>query len=258
MSEFRLEKWYLDLADRSSERCFIGYAASLKWRKLHIGYFGFTFLNSKGEIETRNSFADHELAFNAGPVFEWKTEAFQGRWEQLRDPIRELLYQKGEKKIDWCCFQPLARAELNIGSERINGFGYCEKMVLSFLPWKLPIQQLYWGRFLNDQVSIIWIRWIGPVPKTLIFFNSQRFVDAHVSEFEVAFDHYRLSLTNSIALRSGTLESNVFEKVPLIAKLFPASIMGLHEQKWLSRGELFQNGVSVNIGKAIHELVTWA
>lgn len=256
MGDFRLRKWYIDVTDQSSARCFIGYAAALTWRSFNLHYLGYTFLNSDRKIVTRNFFVQPPLPIVSGETLQWTTSEFSGEWVQAMEGNSELLLGNGDREIMWDCLQPLSHARMTLGKDSLIGLGYVERITLSFLPWELPIEQLYWGRFLTNQVSLTWIRWVGPIPKVLILFNGRRYEQGLISEIEIRFDECVLTLHDSIALRSGDLKSNVFGKVPAIAKLFPASIMRLQEQKWMSQGKLIAGNQEFE-GKAIHELVLW-
>jgi hypothetical protein len=256
MSEFRLEKWYCDVTD-DSNRGFIGYGARLQWKSIQINYLGYTFLNAKGEINNKNVFVKTSVPEISDENMIWNSSAFQLSMKRIDFGIGEILLKDGTKEILWHCFFPKSIAQIRIGSESFNGFGYAERINLSYLPWNLPIQQLIWGRFLSDDFTLIWIKWIGPIPKSIVYFNGVKIPEVTINEFQISFMDYILMLLNPLELRAGTLLSNVFSKVPWIAGMFPTSIMQLTERKWLSHGLLRKNGLEISTGNSVHELVIW-
>ena len=52
--------------------------------------------------------------------------------------------------VEWSCDAPGAGVEIVCeDGVTIRGAGYSEHMVLAMLPWKLPIDELRWGRWLS-------------------------------------------------------------------------------------------------------------
>jgi hypothetical protein len=255
MTEFRLEKWYCDVTD--SNRGFIGYGAQLQWKSIQINYLGYLFLNGKGKVTDKNVFVNTSLPDISNQDLKWHNSAFRLDMKRIDFGFDQILLKEGSKEISWDCVFPKAIAQLRIGSESLSGFGYVERINLSYLPWNLPIQQLIWGRFLSDDFTLILIKWIGPIPKGFVYFNGIKIPEVAINEFQISFSDYTLMLLNPIELRAGTLLSSVFSKVPWISGMFPKSIMQLAERKWLSDGVLKKNGLEMAKGKSIHELVIW-
>ena len=64
--------------------------------------------------------------------------------------------------VRWRCLQPRSRATVNLASGKVvKGLGFLERLDMTLAPWKLPIQELRWGRFLSDRESLVWIDWRG-------------------------------------------------------------------------------------------------
>ena len=256
MTQFRLEKWYLDVASDGGE-AFIGYAAKLKWKWINLNYAGYTFLNSRSVIKKRNSFSRTPFPEVEGNKMQWKGLDCEASWSAKDGAISEILYEDEKGSIIWNCLFPKASSRVRVGTNVVDGFGYAESLQLTMLPWKLPIHELHWGRFLTADETIIWIRWIGPVPKTIVYHNSRRFDHVEIASDKIVFGEFTLDLRNSISMRTGTLFANVFSRFPSLAKLFPKSILQLQENKWLSNGTLYRNSTVIAFGKAIHEVVRW-
>jgi hypothetical protein len=259
MANFELEKWYMDATDEKG-RAFIGYSAKLRWKSVKLFYNGYTFCaGPSSAVIKRNSFSFRRLPeISAGEV-RWKLLQAKAHWKKDSDPLHEVLLRLPEGEINWSCIFPKASATVQLGDEVFekNTLGYVEKITISIPPWKIPIHELYWGRFLSADHVIVWIRWVGPVPKTLIYHNGNRFEAGVIASEIIIFDNYSLELNNKTTLRTGTLLSTVFSKFPMLTKLFPKAIMQLQENKWVSDGLLKLHGKTVSGGKVIHEHVIW-
>jgi len=258
MNEFRLEKWYMDASSEKGQ-AFIAYAASLQWNLVNLNYSGYTFLPGHSEkILKRSTFSPKQLLQITADRIEWKCFQAKAIWQRGDASIEETLFSSDDGEITWSCIFPTSNANIEIGSHKIeNSLGYAEKITLSIPPWKIPIHELHWGRYLSEEHTVIWIQWIGPVPRTLIYFNGDKITDAKISTTQIIFRDYTLELKQNNTLRKGTVLSTVFGKFPSLAKLFPSSIVALEENKWLSDGTLIKTGRVVSSGKAIHELVIW-
>lgn len=256
MAGFRLEKWYLDLTDENGN-AFIGYAARLKWKLIKLSYSGFTFLDSKRKVKQKNSFTVSAFPVKADGQVVWETKICSGTWKSASDALSETLLSTADGEIKWHCHFPKSTGTVQVDGAAISGSGYVEFIELTILPWKLPIHQLHWGRFIAETDVIVWIRWIGPVPKTIIFHNGERITNAEIQQQRLTFGNFMLELKDSIPMRKGSLMKTVFSRFPSVAKLFPKTILQLQENKWCSGGELFRSNKKVASGKAIHEVVEW-
>ena len=144
------------------------------------------------------------------------------------------------------------------GKTRMTGLGYAECLTLSVLPWKLPLEELHWGRFLSEQDALVWIDWRGPQPWRTLIHNSEEHEIQSLTESEILFapSGTSLELDRGLVLRSGQLGQTVFAGVSHLAKLLPHNMLSVEECKWRSRGVL-QTGNSSASGWAIHEIVKW-
>ncbi|HEY9007567.1 hypothetical protein [Ohtaekwangia sp.] len=258
MSNFRLVKWYLDASD-NEHQAFIGYAATLAWKWIKLHYSGYTFLDSHGKLRKRNRFSTKAFPDTDSNTIRWKAFDCAGTWQSSDPPIEEALLDNGDgKAIRWQCILPQGDATVRIGKGGIySGRGYAEKIELTIAPWKLPIDELHWGRFLAEGHTIIWIRWIGAAPKALVYYNGQSIAAPGIAQDKIVFDRYILQLSDAHTLRKGTVTTTVFARFPALAKLFPKSILQLQENKWLSAGTLYRGKHVMATGQAIHEIVQW-
>ncbi len=257
-SSFRLQKWYLDLATEDGQAV-ICYWASLRWRLLSLHYHGYFYLDRTQKLHTFSRLGAVPPPDMDGDTLRWKSTNLQGEWIGTHSPLRERLMESAQGRIDWHCLFPSARARIDLrpyGS--LQGLGYVEKLDMTLPPWKLPLQQMHWGRFLSQKETVVWIRWISPtVPKTLVFHNGEKWTDAAIEEDAIRFGDKSLRFQESCSLRGGPLGSTVFGKFPWIKRLFPASILSTVERKWRSRACLSDGQGGSTPGWAIHEVVTW-
>jgi hypothetical protein len=166
----------------------------------------------------------------------------EGSWQALDPPVSQTLYDS-DGTVEWECCQPRGRAEVRIGHERLRGLGYVERLTMTVPPWRLPIEELHWGRLLTEAGSLVWIDWRGPRPLQLVFRNGAEAEPALLA---------RLELDRGLVLRDGALGKTALAIVPQVGRLFPWRILRVQETKWRSRGVL--DGMS---GWAIHEVVRW-
>ena len=255
-TSFKLKKWYLDAVDARGE-VFIGYAAELRWNLLSIAYHGSLGCGAEGGLSTWNSFVQAPMPVLEDQSLHWKAPGIEGDWIATAAPIMETLFETPEGRIEWRCVQPRATADLRVGKKFLHGLGYVECIEMTVPPWKLPIHELRWGRFLSEQHHVVWIQWLGPLPKLVIHHNGARHEHGEIDETGLSFGTIRLVLSEGLPLRSGSLMSTVFARAAWIRKLLPLSILKLEERKWRSRGRLSQEGREAEIGWAIHETVKW-
>jgi hypothetical protein len=124
-------------------------------------------------------------------------------------------------------------------------------------PWRLPIDQLRWGRFLSNTDSVVWIEWLGPRPHTWVFTEGGEcpgatVTTAHVSRPDEGSD---LRFTNESPLRS----DRVAAAVPQPLRLAVAAVPGFgsaRETKWLAGGSLIRLDRPTT-GWVVHEVVQW-
>ncbi|MGH9550405.1 MAG: hypothetical protein ACRD3W_13565 [Terriglobales bacterium] len=236
------------------------YVADLRWNKLSIHY-GSLLTVLQGRVRCTSSLSKAHLPSSDGDTITLALPhlGVEGSWRALRAPVRRAVFEGKEGCIDWHCHQPMALADLLLqGETRITGLGYAECLTISVVPWKLPPEELHWGRFLSEQDALVWIDWRGPQPwRTLIHNGDEREIES-LTESEIRFAPAgtSLELDRALVLRSGRLGQTVFAGISRLAKLLPRNMLSVEECKWLSRGML-QAGNSNASGWAIHEIVQW-
>jgi hypothetical protein len=241
-------------------RAFVGYAARLSWRALSLDYASALRCRPGRQAETETTLQESSAPRAGGSVVKWSSPRLkvEGTWQADAPPIKRTLLESGDGKIEWHCLQPRARAELHVGEDaRLVGLGYVEQLTMTIPPWRLPFDELRWGRFLSAQDALVWIDWRGEHSLGLSFHNGARVERASLTDDEFAAGGMRLALDCGTVLREGALVETALATIPGIQRLFPFRILRAHERKWLSRGRLEKPAAEPLAGWAIHEVVRW-
>jgi len=259
---FVLSKWYFDcVADDG--RTFIGYLAELRWKSLAIHYQSILLHPEKDGARTRSSLRRCRPPVVSRSRLTCKSPAFQidGTWNALEPPIEATVLESDSGTIQWHCLRPRAAARVRIGkAQTISGLGYAEHVRLTIPPWRLPLQELRWGRFLSATDSLIWMDWRGPYSKRLVFHNGSAVLAGTITDQQVVLrDHEAvLDFESSCVVREGAVAKTALSIIPRVEKLFPMPVLGIRECKWKSRAVLRRSGMAVTNGWAIHEVVQWS
>jgi hypothetical protein len=179
-----------------------------------------------------------------------------GRWSALQRPSSATFFESAEGSVAWTCHQPLASATVTTPRGTWEGLGYVEHLEVGFAPWRLPIDELHWGRFLAPGTSLIWVDWRGPHQRRLVLLDGAQVGGATVDEAGVRADGLELTFHDSRVLRRGAIGKTALALVPKLDALFPARILATDETKWCSRGVLARGGARIE-GQVIHEVVRW-
>jgi hypothetical protein len=141
----------------------------------------------------------------------------------------------------------------------LEGTGYAERLELSVRPWRLPIRELRWGRFLSGGSSLVWVDWRGSSPLSLALLDGRRVAVASVDDTSVVLDEprARLALRASAVLRDGLLGGPVLGRVPGLSRTLPARMLKVHETRWLGSGVLELEDGTRREGNALFEVVRW-
>jgi hypothetical protein len=158
---FRLTKWYLDCVSEEGDAAII-YAAALQWRDLRLQYASLLCRQS-GEVKSRATLRSCLPSANSDGEIKVDAPALdiQGTWTALDPPLQQTLLQSPQGDVHWDCRQPKSRARVNVCGHEVEGLGYAECLTMTIPPWRLPMRQLQWGRFISPTDAIIWIDWMG-------------------------------------------------------------------------------------------------
>jgi len=256
---FLLTKWYLDCVAENGDTAIV-YVADLRWDRLSLHYASLLTALA-GRIRSASSLRKCLLPQPEGDTARLSLPhvGIEGSWQALSPPLARTVFADNDGSVDWHCHQPCSQVNLLLrGKTRMTGLGYVECLTLTALPWKLPLEELHWGRFLSPQHALVWIDWRGPYQWRTLFHNGEEQQVQSLTESGIVFPDTttRLDLDRGMALHSGRLGETVFAGISSLARLLPRSLMSVEEFKWRSRGVL-RTASGAESGWAIHEVVKW-
>lgn len=258
-NSFLLTKWYLDCVAENGDVVIL-YVADLRWNALtvHYGSLLTVFGGRVGSTSSVRGGAMPEVQDGTIAVSLPQLDV-KGTWQLLRSPIQRTIFESEHGSVDWNCLQPMSQVDLLFrGTTRLTGRGYAECLTLSVLPWKLPMRELHWGRFLSDRDALVWIDWRGPHQRRVVFHHGKERQAKSITESGIVFadSDAQLELDRGLVLRQGRLGDTVFPGASRLVELLPRSILSVNECKWRSRGLMHSLGAESS-GYAIHEVVKW-
>lgn len=262
----QVSKWYVDLVAPNGEAV-IGYAARIRWGRLRLNYSASLRLDGAGQVTERMSLRGFREPSWRGSAFTWECRPLRlaARWEPLRPPTDneragEMLLRTPRGDVRWQLLSGRAQGTWTQQGRRLAGVGYIERLDITLPPWELPIDELYWGRFVSDEGQgeddAAWIEWRGPHPLRLVWRRGEMVADPAAPAFDdqAAPGELGLTLSDPVTLRDGALVTTVFSKIPVLRRVLPTRMLGARETKWRSRGAM-PNGAT---GWAIHEVIRWS
>lgn len=251
---FKLTKWYFDVLD-STGRGMIGYQADLSWGQVNLTYEGVIPIGPVG-FKTSGGFNSQAAVIQSNGQLDWNSKVSTGTWRARSPAVTRQLFHAESGAVNWQCLQPASEAQVSVGAITLNGRGYAEKLEMTLPPWRLPIKELLWGRFVSDHHAVVWIRWNGPEPRIILYSDGALVPNADIDQHEVSFEDYTLTLPRQI-IRKGTIGDSLFAGAGKLAALFPSSILAVNEEKWFGSATLKQGTHAVETGSVIHECVRW-
>jgi len=249
---FLLRKWYFDCID-SDGRLIIAYVAQVHWMSLHIHYSAA--LRYDGSVTALSSIKKINLPEYNDGVLQYKNHLFDVDLISSAKPLIRTLHDSDDGNIKWRCHYPASTISIATKDLTVNGNGYAEELVMMIKPWEMKIKTIRWGRFIAENIYITWIEWCGEWDRFSVWMNGEEFTSGTITESRLTFDKFELCFDDSKVLRSGSLLSTVFSKIPLFKKVFPLKSLLTEEHKWVSQSRLLVNGGHVSTGYTIHELV---
>jgi hypothetical protein len=251
---FAMTKWYLDCVTESGDAAIL-YCADLRWRGVHAR-MGSVLCQFEGEpARTSSSMGRYNVSVAPGEIsVDHPRLKFNGRWTATAPASEHTLYESDRGAITWKCLQPASRVIASVGGRGLAGLGYAECLVVTIPPWRLPMRELRWGRFVSAEHSLVWIWWLGPHNIRLALCDGAPCHLASASDSEVVAGNAMLGIEPGLRLRDGRLRNTILPGIPGLAKLLPRSLFNVVETKWKSRATLDIAGEKCT-GWAIHELV---
>lgn len=260
-TNFFLTKYYADVIDSETNNLLIVYSGHIKWHAFKIHFSNILqFMNKSEEQKSflRFNNCDDEWKHDNDEI-RLKSDYLNGTWRAMDNELCEIMLENSDGYIKWECMMPLANSNVQLckTEKSFNGLGYIERLTCTIEPWKIPIDNLKWGRFLNEFHYVVWIWWTGDTNKSLIFYNNKKFTNGIVTDNELIFEEYRLALDEKHEIRKGAIGNTVFKDRSMFRTMFNRSIFKLNECKWQTKSYLFKNNTKIAEGWSIHETVDW-
>ncbi|WP_289054886.1 hypothetical protein [Carboxylicivirga marina] len=260
---FTVSKWFFDSVTKEGF-CIIAYAAILKWRGICVPYSSLLFSKPGKDNNVNSSFKKVEWPIcNEGKI-KWHSKAVgaNGEWTQQGSMFKKQLFNSEEGGLDWCCYQSFSdvKVELHNG-KKYSGKGYVEHLKLTVEPWKINLSQLRWGHFFSGSVNMVWVDFRGVEPKRWLWYNGEQVEVSVLNDKVIVIPDLQLTLhlVPDRVLEQGHKIAYVVKKLlrllPGFNKIVPEVFLMAKETKWLSKGQLYRNGLMHDKGWSIHELV---
>ncbi len=255
---FVLSKWYCDCVSDEGI-AFVGYWARLRWGLLDIPYAATLYKPFDDIARERYSLRRCAEPSIQGDGLRWDCGrlGIRAAWTADVPAIQRLLLETAEGSVTWRCHFPSAQARIDLGGTgQLSGLGYAEQIIMSVKPWRLPFEELRWGRFLSAQDAVTWIEWRGQEPRQWVFHNGAELRGATIGteRVELPGDRGVVELRDAVVLREGRLATTALRAIPGARIWLPCGIRNAHESKWLARGTLTTSTRSSS-GWAVHEIV---
>jgi hypothetical protein len=252
---FTLVKWYLDCVTDEDEVAIV-YGTEISWSGVRMSVNS-VLGGSEDRVETRTSVSPFEVSQAGNRIaIEVPKQGVAGVWDADSAPCGRVVYETDAGKVKWDCMQPRSRVRLRLYDRELSGPGYAECVRLTMVPWRLPLRELRWGRFVSPRNWMAWVDWKGSYETSFAFVDGMECASPAISDAEVQAAGAKLRIEDGFALRSGRIGSTILSHVPRLKKLLPHSLLNIEERKWCSRGEM-RTDDHCSSGWVIHEVVHW-
>lgn len=263
-TNFHLNKWFLDFVGDSGETM-IFYAAELSWFGFTVSYTSFLNYGPLKGVDQKSRFRNVQMPVKRENQITWKDLKFEieGSWESLASPIQARIFDSKEGFLDWNCFQPASKVLLKIKDNILEGRGYVEQLILTAPPWKIPMNELRWGRFGSSYNHIVWIELRKNKINQWLWYNGERIEKCTINDDSIFVPekNFTLKLDQGVILESETkiyaVVKDLLKYIPGFNKVIPLDFLMAQETKWLSKGQINSEGKTIEKGMAIHEFVNF-
>ncbi len=261
---FHLDKWFLDFVGENGE-AMIFYAAKLTWYGWSATYTSWLRYDETSGVVVKSRFRNVQIPQINGELITWNDAKFgvNGRWESKAKMVQARLFDAEEGFLDWNCYQPASKVQLKINDRLLEGRGYAEQLVLTAPPWKIPMDELRWGRFGSEEINVVWIELRERERRQWLWLNGEKVENCIIEDDHLSISEKTLILTldRAVVLESEQKIFSVVEKlvryIPGFNNVIPLRFLMADETKWLSKGQLYSQHNAVGSGMAVHELVNF-
>ena len=259
MRAFSLTKWYLDVVTDEGTTL-IAYAASVRWGELHVEHASTLLSRGSAPALEQRVWSDVRMPSIEDGALRFADVRLRmtGEWRNGTPALDTTLLDDVAGRLHWHCVHPNALATVDVGGETLLGRGYAECLTMTRLPRLLPLRRLVWGRYTSSAHSAVWIGWSGFEPRQWVWLDGAEQPGVVVSEDGLCDSVNRWAIR---AMRERTLCDR--QALRLHARSLAAlrPVLGrlgqLREIKRLGRGILLRDGIQVDEGWVVQEVVTW-
>lgn len=260
--DFSLSKWYLDYIGRNGETM-IFYAAELNWLHQRVNFSSWLSYDRYSGTALKSTFRNASFPVVRNNTVLWSCQKFgiSGTWMPLEKMLQARIFESKEGNVDWICYQPASEVHLRVMDKDLAGKGYVERLVMTVHPWKIPFDELRWGRFASDDNSLVWIDIKGKKPQQWMWFRGEQTGEGVITDEYISLpdNNLILNLDRAEKLEADKKILSVVRKliryIPGIKDSVPLNFLMADTCKWLSSGILVGRN-NKSDGQAIHELVT--
>jgi hypothetical protein len=260
---FQLSKWFLDYTSDDGN-AMIFYAAEMRWHRFTARYTSWMNHSPVTGTQCSTRFTSVKMPLSEDNVITWSDSKFgvSGTWISAEKPVSARLFESGEGFLDWNCFQPKSIVRLAIGNKVMEGLGYAEQLVLTAMPWNIPMDELRWGRYVSAKNSLVWIELREKERKQWLWLNGDKTDNGIIEDDRIEVpEKLMLNLDRHFIMESEKKISAVTGKMiryfPGFSRIMPVKFLLADETKWLSHGKLQFKGQHPDNGMVIHELVNF-
>lgn len=259
---FFLEKWFLDFVTEKGD-AYIFYAAKMHWHKITIPFKSQISWSKLHGEEHKKMFYGVTLPRKEKEIIRWSDNSFkvEGSWQANTGPLSARLFESPEGGLQWNCFQPASLVKIKINNKEFSGQGYAEQLILTVEPWKIPMNELRWGRFVAGENNLVWIEIKGAETKQWVWYNGKKIDKTEIKDQQVILPSENIHLDMNESRPVGTINNitQVIKKltsfIPGFRHSVPLNFLMAEEHKWISKGNLYKDGLLEHTGWVIHEKV---
>jgi hypothetical protein len=261
---FYLNKWFLDFVSDEG-KAMIFYAAKLKWKRLEVPYTSRLIYDPDKGVKQESRFYNIYLPEQKENTINWNDPRLkvEGKWEAVASPLKARIFESKEGYLDWHCLQPVSKVSIKIKDSIIKGCGYAEQIIFTVSPWKIPMNELRWGRFSSSKEHLVWIELRDKEKQQWVWYNGEKIQNPVIEDDQITIPSKGiiLKLDRRVILESEKKISQVvgglLRYLPGFEKMIPFHFLMADTYKWLSRGMLHSAGEIYDTGWAIHEFVNF-
>ncbi|EGZ46184.1 hypothetical protein HMPREF9370_1442, partial [Neisseria wadsworthii 9715] len=259
---FTLRKHYFDGIDQHGNAV-IAYAAELSFLGLRLPYSSVMFHNSDNALHEDACLKAAKLGENHR-VFQQPNLSVSAQWQALDAPLNDIdllnaaAFTDTDKYVRWHCHTPKAQFSCSLNGQYFQGLGYAETLTLTLEPWRLPLNELYWGRFLSPSHTLVWLEWRGANPLKLLYLDGRCYQNFILHQCRLLLPECGLHLNfREPAVIKDEPLLTLARRFPVLNRVFGKDFLKTRETKWKSRAELAIPGAPAEAGWALYEKVLW-